>query len=507
MVLGLQIRRGMLIHRISLLCGVFVAAGCVDAPTTDLETEGLSGSIAAPGLIAPLSATHATTSTPTLAWQLPRRGGLRSRVEICRDRACGNVVVTYDVRGETLKVDRQLPAGVVFWRVKAVDQDQRTSPPSATWELWTSPLAYPGPGLAGPPADTTWGSVLDVDGDGYADLAISDPYSDEQGYLYLHLGGPAGPPDTWSQALSGQGHFGTTLASAGDVDGDGLADLAVATGDGVGTVDIFYGVSGSLVGGRATRLAPGLVTSEFGATMSTAGDVNRDGYADLLVGGHEVAQIYLGGPTGISTTSAFQLAGNDYNGGLTVSGGGDVNGDRIPDLMVGGWSYLGTGTGFVRQTGYQFLDGNFVGDVNGDGLTDYAGYDVHRGTPSGLSPDSFWVTAGQYFFGAVGDANGDGFDEIIANVSDLTGLPPWRAYYGRPFGGTDGPQNEVDLPGAVPTFAAWTAAGDLNGDSYDDVAVGVPEDGAVYLFMGPDVPTSPTRVIAGPGGPFGTAVE
>ena len=111
------------------------------------------------------------------------------------------------------------------------------------------------------------------------------------------------------------------------------------------------------------------------------------------------------------------------------------------------------------------------------------------------------------FFGSAGDTNGDGFFEVLANVSSLTGLPPWRVYYGRPFSGAEGPQNQIDLPGAQPPMAAWTAAGDLNGDTYEDVAVGVPDEGAVYLFMGPDVPTTPTRTLIGPGGPFGAAVE
>jgi hypothetical protein len=482
-----------------------LAAGCIDDPATQGDTYDLEGAIPAPRLIAPLSTTHVTTSAPTLVWRLPRPG-LRSRVEICVDRACRRVLATFVRRDASLRVDQPLPAGAVFWRVTALGLDGRRSAPSPTWELWTSRLVFPAPGLAGPPADTTWGSVLDLDGDGFADLAISDPLSHERGVLYLYRGGPAGPPSTASQALSRRGNFGTTLASAGDVDGDGLADLAVATGAGAGAVDVFYGGAGSAIT-RSTRLARGPVSAAFGATMAPAGDVNGDGYADLLVGGAEVAQIYLGGPTGISTTSAFRLAGDPVDGARNVSGGGDVNGDRIPDLMVGGWSYLGTRTGFVRETAHRFLDGNYVGDVNGDGLTDYAGYSVHRGTVNGLEPDAFWVAAGVYFFGAVGDANGDGFFEVLASISSLTGLPPWRAYYGRPFGGTAGPQNEVDLPGAQPPMSTWTAAGDLNGDGFEDVAVGVAQDGAVYLFLGPNVPTTPTRAIVGPVGSFGTAVE
>jgi hypothetical protein len=506
-------------HRLFVLSALFLAS-CV-GDMSDGESDGeVTGSEAvrkpppAPRLIAPLSTTHVTTKLPTLAWQLPR-GARSARVEICADRACTEVLHRYDVAGTSVVPDVQLRDGVLFWRVFSVGNHGALSTPSTTWEFWTSGMLYPQPGLDGPPVDTTFGSVLDVNGDGFADLAVGAPGS-TTGQVHVYLGGPGGPPDVPSQTILGPAGFGAVLASAGDADGDGYADLAIATASsgGVGSVEVRYGGAQGL-GERVSTLSAGAVTASFGATLSTAGDVDADGYADLLVGGREVAQVYRGGAAGIASASSISLKGEDAvdptiaPDATSMTAGGDVNGDRWPDAVVNGWSYLGTGGGFRLQSTTRFLwyPGQLIGDSDGDGRCDYAGYTVHVGGADGLQAWD-WGTAGQYLFGTAGDTNGDGFNEVLANVDPITGIPePWRVYYGWPFHDTGGPQNGITLPGAYPPLHAWTAAGDLNGDTLEDVAVGVADDGAVYLFMAPDVPTTPTRTLVGPGERFGAAVE
>jgi hypothetical protein len=497
-----------------LLGGSLVAGGCW-SETVDDDAAAVAARprpLDPPRLIAPMSSTHVTTKLPTLSWQLPDRA-IGARVEICGDRACGDVLYTFEVEGESVVPDEQLPDGVMFWRVTALGRHGRTSAPSAVWQFWTSGMLFPQPGLDGPPVDTTYGSVLDVNGDGFADLAVGAP-GGAAGLVHIYLGGAGGPPETPSQTLTGAAGYGATLASAGDVDGDGYADLAIATEGGSGGVEVRYG-SANALGSRATVLDPHGVTASFGLTMAPSMDVEGDGYGDVIVSGREVAQVYRGGAGGIAATPAYELRGDDAidpnvapNAAL-LTGGGDVNGDRRPDAVVSGWSYLGTGSGFALETNTAFLayEGNYLGDVSGDGRCDYAGYEVRLGTPTGLFAGFSWAEAGQYMFGAAGDTNGDGFNDYLADVSDLTGLPPWRAYYGNPLNGSDGPQNAITLPGGRPTLAGWTAAGDLNGDTLEDVAVGVPADGAVYLFMAPDVPETPTRTLTGPGERFGAAVE
>jgi hypothetical protein len=377
-------------------------------------------------------------------------------------------------------------------------------------------MLFPQPGLAGPPADTATGSVLDINADGFADLVVGAPGT-SAGLVHVYLGGPAGPAATPSQTLSGPAGFGQVVASAGDVNGDGFIDVAVTTSTGAGAVQVFLG-SATGLGARATALDRGAVTTGFGASLSTAGDVDGDGYGDLLVGGLEVAQVYRGGARGIAVASSIALGGADAGNpgsapnAQAVTGGGDVNGDRLPDAVINGHSYLGTGGGFTLQATAPFQIGLYAGDINGDGLTDYADGPINPGSPDGLSQSPFWAFAGELFFTGTGDTNGDGFAEAIAAVSSLTGFPePWRVHYGNPLPCTSnscgGPQNGIALPGARPPFSGWAAAGDLDGNGFEDVAVGVAADGAVYLFMAPDVPPTPTRMLTGAGDNFGASVQ
>jgi hypothetical protein len=508
-----QMRIGCLV----ILGGSLLAGGCGFENSTEREDDNFvsgerSRPPAPPRLIAPVSTTHVTTKLPTLAWELPRR--TTARVEICGDRACSDVLYTFEVDGTSVQPTDQLPDGVLYWRVTAVGRQGNTSAPSATWQFWTSGMVFPQPGLDGPPVDTTYGSVLDVNGDGFADLAVGAPGISAGGQVHVYHGGAAGVPDAPTLTLSGSLGYGASLASAGDVDGDGYGDLAIAGSAGSGSVEVRYGGANGLAD-RVTTLDRGAVTSGFGASLSTAMDVDGDGYADLVVGGVEHAQVFRGGAGGIATSASETLRGEDaVDSTMTpdarqMTAGGDVNGDRNPDVVVHGWIYLGTGSGFALQSTMRFLmsSGNLIGDNNGDGRCEYAGYFVHAGTAAGISATRAWGTAGQYMFGATGDTNGDGFNEVLASVDDITGLPPWRVYYGNPLEDTFGPQNEVNVPGSRPSMDTWAAAGDLNGDTLEDVAVGVPADGTVYVFMAPDVPVSPTRVLTGPGERFGAAVE
>jgi hypothetical protein len=491
--------------------------------------------IAPPRAIAPLSTSFVTSRRPTLRWALePATDG--ARVEVCRDRACATILATIDSTGTSAAPPTDLPTGVVFWRLR--------SRVGATLSAATSPIWQFTVGARTAPVDASWGTTLDVNGDGYADIAVGAPDPNgSAGHAYVYLGGASGASTTPASTLNGpsdpSGVFGGTVASAGDVNGDGYADLIVGA---VG-VESYRGAAYVYLGGgsglaltpRATLLGPD--AGRFGV-VSSAGDVNGDGYADVVVGapnaaGTGRAYLYLGSPTGLGSAPATTLlgpAGLDGFFGLSVAGAGDVNGDGFADVIAGSigaasgvgsaYLYLGSSTGLATAPattlpGLDGANGYFgrsvacAGDVDGDGYADVVvgsqsgatanghAY-VYLGSASGLASAPVATLGGpgggDHFGGSVagaGDANGDGYADIVVgarSVSSDTGNA--YVFLGGPSGlatlaattliGPDGPGSSFG--GSV------ASAGDANGDGYADVVVGAyatsSRAGRAHVFPG-----------------------
>ena len=163
----------------------------------------------------------------------------------------------------------------------------------------------------------------DVNGDGYADVILGAPLFDageqDEGAAFLYYGGPAGPSTTADWRVEGNqsgAQFGITVGTAGDVNGDGYADIVVGAHryDGgqtdEGAAFIYFG-SATGPNTQPTRVIEGNQASVYlGKIAGTAGDVNGDGYSDLIVG----AQHYSGGQT--DEGAAFVYYGN--RGGLSL---------------------------------------------------------------------------------------------------------------------------------------------------------------------------------------------
>ncbi|MBN1956203.1 MAG: FG-GAP repeat protein [Anaerolineae bacterium] len=371
------------------------------------------------------------------------------------------------------------------------------------------------------------------------------------GRAYLYLGSASGLNPTPALTLTGENegdNFGYgSVATAGDVNGDGYADVVVSAvnypgGAGDGRVYLYHGSAAGL-GATPAFTATGTGAEHLGISAATAGDVNGDGYADVVLGAslyggaNYYGRIYLyyGSSTGLSTTDMMSVTGTSYNErlGTAVSTAGDVNGDGYADVVAGGDYYGGqAGIAYVFQGGPDGLDptpifaesdasphfGRAVGtagDINGDGYADivvgtstYSGFSIRRGrilvylgSATGVDGDPDWIRDGENnndrfgaSVGTAGDVNGDGFSDLLSGASHY----PSNAWQGKAYlyhGGGDIPnltpvwtttgENSTDYYGI-----STAAAGDINGDGYSDAIVGAngyPNNdgwGRAYVYHG-----------------------
>jgi len=519
--------------------------------------------VAPPRLIAPLSTSRVTSHSPTLRWLLaPGTDGVH--VQMCRTRACTLPVLEFEAPGDHIQLPTKFKPGVYFWRAFGRSAGVTGLLPSATWQFTV--------GHHSAKVDTSWGTTFDVNGDGYADALIGAPAfgaaqsQANPGHARVFMGSAAGLSSSPAVTLSGPGgrnQFGV-VSSAGDVNGDGFADAII----GARAVDNYHGAAFVYLGG-ANGLSTTPITTiaapsggSFGWSVASAGDLNSDGYADVVVGAPYVskggvsvqyggrAYVYFGGPSGLDTATPITLAGStDFGGvfGQNVGSAGDVDGDGRADLLVSGQDGIPVGTSAYTEAGraYLFLGAaspfgaaasaelhapseqtpltfGGAGDFNADGYADLVlgalgettellGSATGFGTAGSLSqpfpllPNT--TASYSYRVVAAGDLDGDGYDEIVTSYDSI------YTYSGGARGAVS-PAASFTPPGESATIYGYHVipSGDINGDGFDDLVIGAPFadnfTGRAYVYFGSaaGLAASPALILLGtdgPGGNFG----
>ncbi len=363
----------------------------------------------------------------------------------------------------------------------------------------------------------------DVNKDGYADIIIGAPYASPSsrtnaGKSYV-IYGSSGNPGTidLSVDLSNTQGFtilggapdeqsGWSVSTAGDINGDGYADIVIGVyyksyviyGSSInpGTIDLKMPLSSAQ--GFAILTGGGNTVYHFGWSVNAAGDVNGDGYADIIVVGAPYKSYVIYGNSinpgtvylsALSSTQGFAILSyyTDMSADrISANSAGDVNNDGYTDIIIG-VSYASPNSKRYAGQSYVIYGGSTnPGTIDLSALSSTQGFAILGGASYDQSG---------YSVSTAGDVNNDGYADII--IGAPVASPNSRSYAGQSYviygsstnPGTidltvplDSTQGFAILGGTKQDLSGWSVstAGDINNDGYADIIIGASSSTGKY---------------------------